>query len=488
MSRESGIKAEPEVTLAEIVVVNIVAPHGKKYCLKSASGRVWYPYKTLKECIHGKVKAAVELREIPGSTEIFELTETYVAIKLIYKKGEYAGRPIASAMFGDHAENPVTETAYQQFLSNPGHRYVTRIIEACQNEEAMFVVIEYCNQGELFDVVQGRGQLGEDLARRFFLQIVLGTRYIHSRGLVHRDMSLENVMLHDGEARIIDFGMATPIPPDGLMRGFRGKVYYIAPEVVYHRQLGPYVGTRTDVWALGPMLHIMLVGAPPWEKAWVQDQRFVRAIHGQLRLTLTEWGVAQSLSDDAIDIMQSIMQARLDLLVNEETGERCIFGITNARPSLEDIIRHPWLRPVRSLVPAELQAVLFAPFASLDEIVSSLNVCVTRGALGAVVERLPAPVDDALRSSFELVADRFWPRGDATTDNRAQARVLELLRTLTTCLADDTAYATWCTDRAMESKSGQGAQAEGLFEDVDPDARGVRLTRWLCWLAQQPSL
>eukprot|EP00501_MAST-03F_sp_TOSAG23-6_P001918 GSMAST32.ASY1.ANO1.1998.1 assembled CDS len=311
---------QPKVLPADIVVVKVEAPHGDKYCLSSASGRIYWPYKTLKDCIYGKVKAAVELVQSPDEPGVFNITKTYVAIKLIHKKGANIGLPISTKMFTSHAENPVTETAYQQYLSTPGYPYVAKVVEACENAEAMFVVIEYCNQGELFDVVQSRGHLDEKLCKRLFMQIVLGVHYIHSKGIVHRDLSLENVMVHNGDARIIDFGMATPLPADGLLEGFRGKVYYIAPEVFYHRYLGKYKGPPIDVWALGPMLHIMLVGAPPWEKAWVQDQRFIRAINNKLHVTLEEWGV--ELSEDCINLMQAIMQAKFTLKINQGKEER----------------------------------------------------------------------------------------------------------------------------------------------------------------------
>lgn len=111
--------------------------------------------------------------------------------------------------------------------------------------------------GDLFDAVRAApdGRFPEARAQRTFMQLIQGVCYMHGRGIIHRDLSLENVMLHeagdDGVVKIIDFGLCVDrwegppglLPPGGSV----GKPGYMAPEVYNDSDFDE----KADLWCLG---------------------------------------------------------------------------------------------------------------------------------------------------------------------------------------------------------------------------------------------
>ncbi|KAJ1623006.1 kinase-like domain-containing protein [Pavlovales sp. CCMP2436] len=122
----------------------------------------------------------------------------------------------------------------------------------------------------------------EPTARAFFLELCLGVQHCHSRGVVHRDLKLENVMLTDkGVLKIIDFGLAAEYEPLGdgtfqLTTLFEtcGSKSYAAPEVLSGKG---YSGFGADVWSCGICLFAMLAGFFPLDEATSRDWRYQRA-------------------------------------------------------------------------------------------------------------------------------------------------------------------------------------------------------------------
>ncbi|KAL6759504.1 kinase-like domain-containing protein [Haematococcus lacustris] len=115
--------------------------------------------------------------------------------------------------------------------------------------------------GELLEEVLSRGSFTEQEARCCFVQLLRGIQYLHSRGVVHRDLKLENVLLASaGDIRhikIADFGLAKRIAPDA------GLQTYVAPEVIMGLK-GHQYGPGVDMWSAGVVLFILLGGYPPF--------------------------------------------------------------------------------------------------------------------------------------------------------------------------------------------------------------------------------
>ncbi|CAN0075819.1 unnamed protein product, partial [Hapterophycus canaliculatus] len=125
----------------------------------------------------------------------------------------------------------------------------------------------------------------EAVIRPLFRQIVDGLRYIHSKGVCHADMSLENTLVDAAHTKafIIDFGMALQMPIDEFGRRFksepdnrRAKRSYCPPETYKGRE--PYDGVKVDVFSVGCMGFMMFTGMPPFDEATRLDPKFRKVV------------------------------------------------------------------------------------------------------------------------------------------------------------------------------------------------------------------
>ena len=143
-------------------------------------------------------------------------------------------------------------------LRHPG---ICRLRTVVTDERYYMLVIELCEQGELFNEV-ARGALSESTARDYFVQIIDAVEYCHGMGVCHRDLKLENVLVKDEATKrikISDFGMAKDcgVTSAATTRGV-GTVAYMAPEVA-SGGTSAYDGAAVDVWSIGVMLYVMVV-------------------------------------------------------------------------------------------------------------------------------------------------------------------------------------------------------------------------------------
>ena len=139
--------------------------------------------------------------------------------------------------------------------------YVFRIFE---DKENFYLVMEYCQKGELFDYIVQHQRLSEREAAIFFYQLINGVEYIHSKGIAHRDLKPENLLLtNDKTLKIIDFGLSHEFDPNSyLLKTKCGSPSYAAPEIISCQY---YDGFKTDIWCCGIILYSMLCGFLPFE-------------------------------------------------------------------------------------------------------------------------------------------------------------------------------------------------------------------------------
>lgn len=245
------------------------APRSRQEHLKSASRKEvkfgdYILGQTLGEGEFGKVKMGWKKE---GGVQ--------VAIKLIRKE----------SLAGNSTRLPkiYREIAILRELQHPN---IVRLHEFVETERHMGIILEYASGGELFDYILNHRYLKDPAARRLFAQLVSGVGYLHKKGIVHRDLKLENLLLDRHKNIIItDFGFANTFDPhddlseeqehritdkdyvkrSGLdiqnKEGFRkgdlmqtscGSPCYAAPELVVSD--GLYTGRKVDVWSCGVIL------------------------------------------------------------------------------------------------------------------------------------------------------------------------------------------------------------------------------------------
>lgn len=145
------------------------------------------------------------------------------------------------------------------------HPNVVEIKEVLATKQKIFFVMEYVKGGELFAKV-ARGRLREEVARKYFQQLISAVDFCHSRGVSHRDLKPENLLLDEnGDLKISDFGLsALPehLRNDGLLHTRCGTPAYVAPEVL--RKKG-YDGGKADIWSCGVILYVLLAGFLPFQ-------------------------------------------------------------------------------------------------------------------------------------------------------------------------------------------------------------------------------
>lgn len=166
----------------------------------------------------------------------------------------------------------VDKSVEREILCHRGlsHGNIVKFLEVFLTPEYLGIVMEYTSHGEMFDYVASKGHLAEAEARYFFQQLICGVEYCHKMGVVHRDLKLENTLLHveEGHAprvKICDFGYSKSMRYHSMPNSTVGTPAYIAPEVFLRS--GPddaYSGEASDVWSCGVLLFVMLFGTYPF--------------------------------------------------------------------------------------------------------------------------------------------------------------------------------------------------------------------------------
>mmetsp|Transcript_28170 Transcript_28170/g.45257 ORF Transcript_28170/g.45257 Transcript_28170/m.45257 type:complete len:487 (-) Transcript_28170:720-2180(-) len=177
-------------------------------------------------------------------------------------------RPVSTKIEHAEMENMVLQTISQ-------HPFVTSFHGSFQNREKIFILMEYCAGGELFQHMQRQGVFSESRTCLYAAEIVLALEFLHEKGIVYRDLKPENILLDgSGHIRLADFGLSIQFNKEGddnSMRCFSicGTPEYIAPEIILmattkKNDRGFTYGKTVDWWALGILTYEMLFRIPPF--------------------------------------------------------------------------------------------------------------------------------------------------------------------------------------------------------------------------------
>eukprot|EP00928_Gymnodinium_smaydae_P055654 TRINITY_DN39151_c0_g1_i1.p1 TRINITY_DN39151_c0_g1~~TRINITY_DN39151_c0_g1_i1.p1 ORF type:complete len:621 (-),score=120.19 TRINITY_DN39151_c0_g1_i1:277-2139(-) len=175
---------------------------------------------------------------------------------------ERAVKEIHKVRLGD-LEQLKQEVDIMKMMDHPS---IIKLIEYCEDEKNMYLVMDLCTGGDLFERIVQTRQMSEAHASVILRQILAGVRYMHEQGICHRDIKPENFLflnkgpIEDNTVKIIDFGLSCTCKPGQVLHTRLGTPSYVAPEVL----TGEY-GQRADLWGCGVILHILLCGSPPFD-------------------------------------------------------------------------------------------------------------------------------------------------------------------------------------------------------------------------------
>ncbi|KAL8551687.1 hypothetical protein ACS0TY_000671 [Phlomoides rotata] len=226
------------------------------------------------------------------SIQDFELEKIYGVgsySKVVRAKKKDTGNVYAMKIMDKKFITKENKTAYVKLerivLDQLDHPGVVRLFFTFQDSFSLYMALESCDGGELFDQITRKGRLSEDEARFYAAEVVDALEYIHSMGLIHRDIKPENLLLTtDGHIKIADFGSVKPMQgsritvlpnaaSDDKACTFVGTAAYVPPEVLNSSP----ATFGNDLWALGCTLYQMLSGSSPFKDTseWLIFQRII---------------------------------------------------------------------------------------------------------------------------------------------------------------------------------------------------------------------
>ncbi|GMF34940.1 unnamed protein product [Phytophthora fragariaefolia] len=208
---------------------------------------------------------------------------------------------------GRTLDDPMQECRVADLVSSTGgHPNVVWTYFHFRENDCIYHVSEFCADGDLYthlaDAIQ-RGTMAEAWSIKIMKQVLAGVSYLHHQlGIAHRDLSLENILMHNGECKISDFGLS--VASHTLCSGPVGKEYYMAPEVVAGEVYDP---VRADIWSLGIMWFVMLTGSPLVSVASRQNRAFLALEQLGVTGVFESWEYDTKLSTSIIDLVSRML-------------------------------------------------------------------------------------------------------------------------------------------------------------------------------------
>eukprot|EP00928_Gymnodinium_smaydae_P048822 TRINITY_DN3269_c0_g3_i1.p1 TRINITY_DN3269_c0_g3~~TRINITY_DN3269_c0_g3_i1.p1 ORF type:complete len:535 (-),score=126.12 TRINITY_DN3269_c0_g3_i1:115-1650(-) len=185
-------------------------------------------------------------------------------------ESRYAIKSISKATPGLELEKLQEEIEIMRLLDHPN---IVRLIETFEDNNCVYLVMDLCVGGELFDKIVNLKLFSEKIAANCVQQMLLAVNYIHQNCIMHRDLKPENWLLaekgsmNSANLKLIDFGASKRFVPGQFCTTRIGTATYMAPEV----QAGRY-DERSDVFSVGCILYVMLSGGPPFSGETVEDE------------------------------------------------------------------------------------------------------------------------------------------------------------------------------------------------------------------------
>ena len=249
---------------------------------------------------------------------IHKLTGRTVAIKILNKKD----------MTIIDLELVKTEMDVLKICQHPN---IIKLYDIHENEENIYLIMEYCQGSDLFTYIEKRGyKLNEKRACEIIHKLCAAVYYLHSYGIVHRDLKPENIIMTDNtdnaDIRLLDFGLSKILGPTEKCSEPFGTISYVAPEVLKQK----YYGREVDIWSIGIITYLLLCGCLPFDDEKSEKEIARQTIEDPVPYYPRLW---KKLSEDAKNFV-----------------EGCLKKNPLERMNIKDALEHNWIKKFSDLV------------------------------------------------------------------------------------------------------------------------------------------
>ncbi|XP_057377024.1 serine/threonine-protein kinase ULK3-like isoform X2 [Daphnia carinata] len=280
------------------------------------------------------------LPRIPGFILITKIgsgtfSEVYKAYRFVNNSKQVVAVKciVKNELSANTVDNIIHEIEALKLLRHP---HIIQMIDFSWDENFIYIIMEYCEGGDLSVFVRSHKQLQEKICKSFLCQLASALQYLRQHNIVHMDLKPSNLLLTSRRNPILklaDFGLAQSLKNRQRETSFRGSPLYMAPEILRRESYDASV----DLWSTGVILYECLFGKPPCSSSSLKE--LVENIQSKAAITIP---TTKDISADCRDLLERLLQKD-----------------PNKRMTYEEFFNHPFVRAsVASCNVAETEAKL----------------------------------------------------------------------------------------------------------------------------------
>ncbi|KAK8865312.1 hypothetical protein M9Y10_010852 [Tritrichomonas musculus] len=240
----------------------------------------------------------------------------YKAVSLFYNT-EFAIKVLCHSKNAE--QNSLTYEAEINSLKKLNHPNVIRLYDYFDEDDKLFIVLEYCNGGTLEDRITRNEEISFDEKIRICSQLVSALKYCYDKSVAHQDIKTANVLFdNNGRIKIADFGLSGIINHEDNINLHRGTLQYSAPEVCQALSFNPF---KSDIWSLGVLFYRLFTYSYPFEghtkdelKKAIINGYYCEKINYDIRKAIDKMLIVNP--DDRISIYKLAQMKLFDIPVN----------------------------------------------------------------------------------------------------------------------------------------------------------------------------